>query len=265
MVDDIRKALMAMPYKEPSMVVFQLMQYLEGQIKTIAGAVEFEVGEGKTNIPVGTMMAMIEQQTQVMAAIHKRMHTAQKEELIALHQLFVEYPEDLDRFAGVSGRVWAETGQLADMRIAPRSDPNIPAQTHRLMQSTALAMMAQQFGPLMNQPEVLKRLLMNIGIGDPQSLISQTPPAGPPPDPKLAMHQADQAAKREQMAADMQKDQMDGQLRLKELGIESQDRAADRDSRERIAGMKLHGEGLKIQAAAQNRASGLTGGATSLS
>ncbi len=261
-VDDIKKALMPMPYKEPSLVVFQLMQYLEGQIKTIAGAVEFEVGEGKTNIPVGTMMAMIEQQTQVMASIHKRLHTAQKEELLALHQLFVEYPEDLDRFAGVSGRNWASTGELADMKIVPRSDPNIPAQTHRLMQSTALSMLAGQpnFAPLMEQGEVLNRLLMNIGIGDPQSLIKQQPPQpqAPPPDPKILLHQQDATIKQAEMQADAQKDQMDGELRLKELGIESQDRAADRASREKIAEMKLHGESIKMASAQANK--GLVGG-----
>ena len=49
-----------------------LAEVIGQDAQRMAGAVDMEVGEGRANVPVGTIMAMIEQQTQVMGAVHKR-------------------------------------------------------------------------------------------------------------------------------------------------------------------------------------------------
>ncbi len=249
-VDDIRKTLMPMPYKDPSGILLQLMQYLENQIRTISGAVEFDSGEGKTNIPVGTMMAMVEQQTQVMAAVHKRMHTCQKDELCAIKALFAEFPEDLMKLSGVSGRDWTKTGELKDIRISPRSDPNIPAQVHRIMQSGALAMLAGQAPSLYNQHEVHRRLLMNIGISDINTLLNP-PNSASPPDPRVAGKQADISVKQSQIQADSQKEILAGKMRMAEMAQEAQQRDLDRASAQAISQDKVKIEAMKTQAMAE--------------
>src|SRR5690606_25807552 len=83
-VDDIRKLLMAMPYKDVSAVMLDMCRMIEDDARKLAGTVDLEAGEGRTNVPVGTIMAMIEQQTQLMTAVHKGLHAAQQEELILL-------------------------------------------------------------------------------------------------------------------------------------------------------------------------------------
>ena len=58
----------------------------------LGGAVEFVVGEGKTNVPVGTMLAMVEQATQTTAAVHKRLHAAQAREMMLPQGVFCGRP-----------------------------------------------------------------------------------------------------------------------------------------------------------------------------
>ncbi len=56
---DIRQLLMPLPYKEPSAVFIQFAEMISGEVAKLSGATMMEVGEGRTNIPVGTIMAMI--------------------------------------------------------------------------------------------------------------------------------------------------------------------------------------------------------------
>ena len=235
--DDIRKALMPMPYKDVSPALISLMQYIEKNAQQLWGALKFQVGEGRTNIPVGTMMAMVEQQIATMAAVHKRLHSAQAEELELLKDLFAENPQDLWRFSKNPARKWEKYEEFSDVRLIPASDPNVPAQSHRIMQGAALATLAQQSPTLYNQLAVQERLLANLGISDAQSLLNTNPQPGPP-DPKALAVQAKMQMQREQEQSDLQKVALENQGRAADIAAENANRAADRDSREKVATIK---------------------------
>lgn len=264
-VTDIRQVMMGMPYKELSPVLLQLMQGLEDDARKLAGTVELEAGEGRTNVPVGTIMAMIEQQTQMMTAVHKGLHAAQQEEMILLRELFVEDPEALYRENPHATRTW-KVEELTDLSLVPASDPNVPAHIHRTMQGYALALLSQG-NPLYNQMAVQKRLLETLRIPNPDDLLVQPEPSagsaggglGAAGDPtalaaigvvqnqarKNQMDAANNAAKLQQQ---MVKDRMDWQARLADtqrqwnehvttLQKDMTDGEKDRQSRERIAAM----------------------------
>lgn len=237
--DDIRKAIMAMPYKDVSPALIEFMQYIERGAQSLWGALKFQVGEGRTNIPVGTMMAMVEQQVATMAAVHKRLHSSQAEELQLLKELFAENPQDLMRFNKDPAGKWQTYQDFADMKLIPASDPNIPAQSHRIMQGAALATLAQNNPTVYNTLAVQERLLANLGISDAASLLNTNPqPAAPDPKAQAAIAQVQQ--KQQQTQADLTKVQLQNQGRLQQIEAENESRAADRQNKLDVAAIKAH-------------------------
>jgi hypothetical protein len=262
-VEDIRKLIMAMPYKEPSPVILQMIEMLMKDAAQIAGTVELELGEGRTNMPVGTILSMIEQQTQVMSAVHKRNHASQQEELLLLKELFAEDPSALARFNPDPARAWAMAAEFADLSLVPASDPNVPAQIHRIMQSTVLWMMGTAAPQLFNQQQVVRRILRTINIGDIDSLLNPNPvaPAGPAIDPRMAAAQAELPLKQQKLALSQQEllqQQAENRREAIAQAMELQQRQQDRALKAAIEGAKLaHARAkLAVQAGAGNAAGG---------
>ncbi len=246
--DDIRKAIMAMPYKDVSPALISLMQYIEKNAQSLWGALKFQVGEGRTNIPVGTMMAMVEQQIATMAAVHKRLHAAQAEELELLKELFSENPQDLWRFSKNPARKWEKYEEFADLKLIPASDPNVPAQSHRIMQGAALATLAQNNPQDYNSQAVQRRLLMNLGISDADSLLNPNAGQQQPPDPKAMADLAKVQVQKDQVQGEIQKAVIQTQGRQAEIAAENENRAADRQAKIIEAGMRAQSAHQQSQA-----------------
>lgn len=255
--DDIRKVIMGLPYNGPSAELMALWGKIEDNARNLAGAVEMETGEGRSNVPVGTVMAMIEQQTQLMTGVHKRMHQAQQEEFLALRDLFLEDPESLTRDNPQAKRRWTVEA-LADMSFVPASDPNVPAQTHRIMQAYALSLLAKENPDLYDQRAVQIRLLSTLNISDVDSLLVP-PQNADTPDPtaeaakELLAIEARKAEAKErevalaareidvkvaQIAAKREDDARNDATERVRIATEAQEKAADRRSREGIEAMK---------------------------
>jgi hypothetical protein len=199
---------MPLPYKEPSAVFVQLHEMVKTDAKRLGAAATIDVGEGRANVPVGTILAQIEQQIQVMAGAHKRNHRGQKAELRKLRDLFVENPEDLmilTRDRPINGalaqrRLWDTADQFQDLNLQPASDPNVPSQSHRLLLANVRVMLAQQFPGIFNNPEVARAALRAMGDDAERYVIRD--PAPPPPDPKAEVQQ--QAIAQKDKAAQLQ-------------------------------------------------------------
>jgi hypothetical protein len=251
-VEDIRKLVFAMPYKEPSAVILEMIQLLQKDAAQIAGTVELELGEGRTNMPVGTVLSMIEQQTQVMSAVHKRNHQSQQEELLLLKELFAEDPAALSRFAVDPARRWEDAASFADLALVPASDPNVPAQIHRILQSTVLWMMANAAPQLFNQQEAARRILRTINIGDADSLLNAAP-ASPPAaaDPRAAGAAAEVALKQQKLdlaQQQLQEQRTESARAAQAAQLEAEERQQDRALKALIEGAKLAHQREKLAA-----------------
>jgi hypothetical protein len=260
-VDDIRKAIMPFPYNPPSPVLLQLAQQVGEDAQRLGNAVQIESGEGRTNVPVGTMMTMIEQQTQVMQAVHKRLHTAQQEELLLLKDLFAEDPSALHRFNKDPARQWKDAAEFQNANLVPASDPNVPAQVHRIMQATALSLVAGQNPDLYKRRNVQKRILKTLHIDDDGELLktdaelqqdAQNQPQ--PQDPKAAGQALNAQAKqdgnnlkRQEMTQDAQNAEAERRARLQEIAAENAQREQDRQSREKVALIHEDTEKVRLQ------------------
>ena len=259
---DIRSAIMPLPYKDPSAVFIQLIDNIATQAQRVGGTAELQIGEGKQDAPVGTTLAMIEQATKLMSAVHKRLHQAQGQEFDMLKSMLMEDPSALWRHrkkksevlkvlmheAGLDSIDQAlEEGEqrhiqlflaaLADAELVPAADPNTSSQTERYLKVVAMRQMAIT-NPAIDLNAVDMRALETMGIDDPESLFKPPQAAGAPmPNPQLVSAQANMITAQARVAdsqnqakktlADIQSTQME--LSNKQQEIQAREKIAALD------------------------------------
>jgi len=140
-VDDIRKVMMPLPFNPPSMVLFQLLEWMTNQAKGVVATAEERIADASNQMPVGTALALIEQGSQVFSSIHGRLHETQRRSLQIICRLVHTYPnmEDLQRF-GLSPEDFADNDD-----IDPVSDPRIFSEAQRYAQLQESLKIPQMF------------------------------------------------------------------------------------------------------------------------
>ena len=203
---DIRKVVMALPYKSFDQALMSLYEEVVKSGSRVAGIPDMAVGEGKQDAPVGTTIALIEQAIKVTDAVHKRLHTAQGKEFRLIRDLFREHPEDFWRFNQDRDSNWDSEKLLKalnDFNLVPRADPNTSSNTQRILRAQALYEMAKADPANFQIEACYERVLRAIGIQNPQSVLQMNIGAGPPPDPKALAAQASAEAAKTKAAASM--------------------------------------------------------------
>jgi hypothetical protein len=133
----------------------------------------------------GTTMAMIEQGTKVMSAIHKRCHYAQKTEFKLLARIFQLYlpPEYPYNIPG-GQRFIKQTDFDNRVDIIPVSDPSIFSMSQRIQMAQAQLQLAQTNPQIHNTYEAYRRMYQALGIQNIDAILP--PPARPmPKDPVI--------------------------------------------------------------------------------
>jgi hypothetical protein len=157
--DDLRKALVPVPTKEPSQTLFLLLGTIVEEARRVGAVADIAVGEADNEAPVGTTIALMEQGVKMMSAIHKRLHRAQRAELKLLarvnHDFLPDtYPYDVE---GGSRTVFRRDFD-ATVDVLPVSDPNIFSETQRIMRAQAELQLATQFPQQHDLHEALRRM-----------------------------------------------------------------------------------------------------------
>lgn len=253
---DIQKAIMAVPYKDIGATFVQFIEQIADTGQRVGGTAEIKIGEGSQDAPVGTTLALIEQATKIMDAVHKRLHAAQTEEFQLLKECFRENPGAFIRSAGKKGKVvWDEQKFIAALEsadIVPQADPNTPSHMHRLMKAMALKQLQAASPGLYDAKAVDERVLRMIGFNDVDALFNKNPQQQQP-DPALMVKAQELAQKPQLLAAKAQMDQANlaGKMALQQA--ESQDQQADRDNRLQIARMGLVSDALSHHSEANSQ------------
>lgn len=253
----IQDVCMPLPYKEPSATLLALGNTIATDGRKLGSTAEIPVGEGAADVPVGTVLAMIEQGTKVMAAAHKRQHASQQEEFELLRELFIEDPSSLWKFAKKPQREWEQVEEFSDLELVPASDPNVPSHIHRIMQATAVMQIVDKL-PNGNKEEAARRAFRILGIQDMEALF--LPPAPPSQAPGITpadMAKAQELKLKDQgmqqnAAAKVQENQreaaetvMNNQIKMEELRIKVADNAAQRQNDLQIEQMQLQEQRLR--------------------
>src|SRR3990167_2673274 len=239
----IQDNVMALPYKDVGSAFVAFITHVEEVGQRVGGTADIAVGEGKQEAPVGTTLALIEQATKVMDAVHKNLHAAQAREFKLLKERFREDPEAFWRHNKKPAKEWKKEQfiqALNDCDLVPVADPNNPTSLHRIAKATALKVL-QKDSPQLYDPMAVDQRIMRITGIDPTGLFLPKP-APPPPDPRFAAikSKADAQAK----LAEIQELQARVAAASKLQQIE--DNKAERASRERIEQMKLELQKMRL-------------------
>ena len=251
----INEIVANLPYKDVGPGMLALIDKVQQQTQALGAAGDIPTAEGVANVPVGTMLAQIEQATKVEAAAHKGMHQAQAEELRLIVDLFRDNPEDFWKSNKVCPQdYWTEQKfeqALQNCNLVPASDPNTPSHLHRVAKGVALAQLIAipPFTPIMDARETLTRIL-DVIREDPAGLIlPPQAPAAPMPDPNMIAAQAKNTqaqtgqfkaqadAQNAQQEIDLKKQQLAGEQQIatvdlaKEMVIHKDDHAAGQQDR----------------------------------
>ena len=252
----LKEAFLPLPYRDVTGGFVQSIQNVEQTSQRLGGTAETAVGEGRQDAPVGTTIALIDQATKVISAVHKRMHSAQQKEFGLLKKLFQKDPQVLwrsNRNPAFQRDVARLQNALDNKDIVPKADPNTASQTLRIQKAIAIYQMAKENPAMFNQKEIYTRVMGMVGIEDAESLFNNSPGGPPPIDPikqmeanaKLAGVQAKLAemGSKQQIAASQEQTKIamaqakmaETRVREKEVAIDAANHAADRRSKEMLA------------------------------
>jgi len=193
-LQDISKSLYALPFKEPSATLYQLLEYLTGASQKFADSTEQVISDSSNYGPVGTTMALLEASVKFFSAIHKRCHRSQGKELKILarlnyHFLDGAYPYDV---IGGQREVLKADFDPKIVDVIPASDPNITSQAHRIsLAQSKLQAALQDTKGMHNLREVYKDFYMALGVDDIDSFLPP-PPTAQPLDPMSDIMAANQ-------------------------------------------------------------------------
>jgi len=176
----IRDSLMPLPFKGPDQTLYQLLGFVVQAGQRFATITDMKVGDGNQQAAVGTTIAMLEQGSRVMSAVHKRLHYAMRVEFKILARVMgeslpAEYPFEV---AGADGTVMA-TDFDSRVDIIPVSNPNIFSQAQRIALAQSKLQLATAAPELHNLHEVYRDMYEAMGVTDLDRIMKATPDPRP--------------------------------------------------------------------------------------
>jgi len=182
---NIRDNFMALPFKEPSGVLLNLLGVVVSAGQRFAAIADMQVGDMNQQAAVGTTVALLERGSRVMSAIHKRLYVGLKQEFKLLAEVFKTYlppvyPYDVP---GASRQIKI---QDFDDRvdILPVADPNVFSQTQRISMAQTQLQLAQSNPQLHNLYQAYRSMYEAIGVKNINAILP--PPQTPMPmDPSI--------------------------------------------------------------------------------
>jgi hypothetical protein len=179
----IRDSLMPLPFKGPDQTLFQLLSFVVDAGQRFATITDLKVGDGNQAAAVGTTVAMLEQGSRVMSAVHKRLHYSLRKEFKVLARVMHEslpqkYPFSV---AGGDREVMAEDFDDR-IDILPVSNPSIFSQSQRIALAQAQLELSMQAPELHNSYEAFRRMYEALGVRDIDKILKV--PSSEQPIPK---------------------------------------------------------------------------------
>ena len=181
----LRDAIQPLPFKEPSATLLNLLGLLVSSGQRFASIAEIAVGEGNSQAPVGTTLALMEKSTKVLSAIHKRLHNAQKKEFGLLADIFSQSLPPVYPYQVSGGQNEIKQSDFdGRIDIFPVSNPDIFSTSQRIVMAQEMMQLVQS-NPQIHGPggvyEAYKRMYASLGVDNIDSLLLPPPPSQPPP------------------------------------------------------------------------------------
>jgi chaperonin GroES len=221
---DLREGVFPLPTKEPSAVLFQLMQMLITSGNQLASISEIMVGKMPgQNTPATTTQESVQQGMAVFTAVYKRVYrslTSEFKNLFRLNKITTGTLEEESKLAGLP--LESSDYDVPDWMIVPGADPVGDSQTIRVQKHQFVMQNLMPLGTV-NPIVMTERMLKDLEIPDYQEVLMEPQPQE---DPKVKQVKAQielmqQKAKLEQQMA-QQKLQHEKEMHQLEMEMEKQ-------------------------------------------
>jgi len=216
--DDLRKGIVPLPIKEPSNVLFQLLQMMLDSGQQLSSVTSLMVGENPgQNQPYSTTSEVLKQGLQVFSSIYKRIHRSLKKEFKKLYKLNELYLTQAQYFTVLDYSNTSDTDQQmqifpddfdsSTMNVVPASDPSLVDSSEKIAKADSLLQILQTGG--VNPREAIKRYLEAHDYEDIQALMDI-----PEPQPNF-----DQEMKKQEL--ELKKQQQDNEFKIDQYKAEA--------------------------------------------
>lgn len=198
--DDLKKQIFPLPVREPSQVLFNLLDLLLKSGKELASVAEIFVGKMPgQNTPATTTMATIEQGMKVFTAVYKRVYRSLTSEFRKIYKLNRVYMNFEEYISVLDEPVPQSDYQGSEDDIIPGADPTAVSSQEKQAKVQAL-MQLLQLGTI--DPMAVTQLYLEAHeIPEPQKYMRQPQPQ---PDPKMEAIKAKAQVDQQKAQIDMQ-------------------------------------------------------------
>ena len=167
----MRDNIMPLPYKEPSGVLYQLLNTIVEEGRRFAGAADMKISDMSGQAPVGTTLAILERTLKMMSAVQARVHYAMKQEFRLLKAIIRDYTPDEYNYEPEEGDRKAKKSDYDMVEVIPVSDPNAATMAQKIVQYQAALQLAQGAPQIYDMPYLHRQMLEVLGIQNAQKLV----------------------------------------------------------------------------------------------
>lgn len=208
--DDIKKSVFPLPVREPSEVLFKLLELLLRSGKELASVAEIMTGKMPgQNTPATTTMASIDQGMKVFTAVYKRIYRSLSKEFRKIYKLNKTYMNPEEYITALDDNIQQSDYEGPEDDIIPGADPTSISPQEKQAKAQAV-MQILQLGTI--DPMFATQMYLDAHeIPNKEKAIKQ--PSPPPPDPKVQAMQIKAQLDTQKATQDMQIKEREAQLR----------------------------------------------------
>lgn len=179
----LQQNIMPLPIKEPSAVLYNLLQFMIQTGEKLGSISDVLLGQAPgANTPATTVMAMIEQGMKVYSSMLYRLYDSFQKEFQKLFLINKKYlvEEEKFMFATTSGIVRREDYEQSEYGVFPVLDPTMSSDAMRLARAQALEHMKED--PNIDPRDITRRYLEALKVPNIDKAMTPEPdPNAPPP------------------------------------------------------------------------------------
>lgn len=167
----MRDNIMPLPYKEPSQVLYSLLNTIVEEGRRFASAADMKVSDMSGQAPVGTTLAILERTLKTMSAIQARIHYSMKQEFRLLKAIIRDYTPETYDYEPEEGSRKAKKSDYDTVTVIPVSDPNAATMAQKIVQYQAVLQLAQGAPQIYDMPYLHRQMLEVLGIKNANKLV----------------------------------------------------------------------------------------------
>ena len=167
----VRDNIMALPYKEPSQVLAQLLDRITEEGRRLGSIADMNISDMGANAPVGTTLALLERQLKTMSAVQARVHFSMKQEFKLLKEIIRNNTPGNYEYVPNGGDPRAKREDYDIVEVIPVSDPNSSTMAQRIMQYQAVIQLSATAPQIYDLPYLHRQMIEVLGVRNAEKLV----------------------------------------------------------------------------------------------